>query len=67
MTILNYQKIIKAISVKGSDELIKTHKDTFSSYDDSLNYSEILTALVMDFQKEQKLKADGIIGKKYIV
>lgn len=56
-------KIIKAISVKGSKTLIETHKDTISGYKGTKKYTKKLAALVSDFQIEQKLSPDAIIGK----
>jgi murein L,D-transpeptidase YcbB/YkuD len=58
--------IIKAISKRGSTELLERHGDVLAAYDGSELYSETLVDLVKDFQKENKLKPDGIIGARSV-
>ncbi len=58
--------IIKAIKKRGSSGLLETHAELLTGYDGGEIYSEELVALVQDFQKENKLKPDGIIGPRTV-
>lgn len=55
--------VVKAIRLKGSDDLKLTHAETLAAYDGGDAYTENLVALVRDYQKEAGLKVDGIIGR----
>lgn len=57
-------KVIALIKVKASPDLIAKHQAVFDQYQGETVYSEPLVELVKEFQKEKKLGADGIIGKK---
>ena len=54
--------IVKAIKSRGSEELLKKYAVELYFYDGSDVYSKDLVTLVKGFQKENKLKPDGIIG-----
>lgn len=56
-------KLVAAIRYRGSDALRETHAETFASYDGRQLYDEPLVALVRDFQKENDLGVDGIVGR----
>lgn len=58
--------IIKAIAKRGSPELLERHGDVLAAYDGSEIYSDTLVDLVKDFQKENKLKPDGIVGSRSV-
>ena len=55
-------EIVRGIRLKGSDALREKHAVTLKEYDGGPAYSKPLAALVRDFQREQGLGADGIIG-----
>ena len=58
--------IVEAIRRKGSAELLETHATVLAeSHIDGL-YTPELVALVKDFQKENRLGPDGIIGRRTI-
>lgn len=62
------RNVVAAIRKKGSDELIVNHGITlveFKNADDNV-YSPEIVALVKDFQRENKLSVDGIVGKNTI-
>ncbi len=63
---LELPKVIALIAKKASTELKFTHSVTFNTYADSTIFSEELVALVKDFQKENGLGPDGIVGKNTI-
>ena len=56
-------EIVRGLRKKGSGELLRKHADTLAAYDGEVDYSKGLVKLVRDFQREQGLGADGIIGK----
>ncbi len=58
--------IVKAIKKRGSGELIQLHQEVFDTYDGSELYSEQLVDLIKGFQKENKLKPDGIVGRRTV-
>ena len=58
--------IVAAIRKKASTQLLQMHGETLTTYSRTSLYSEELVALVKDFQKEKKLKPDGIIGRNTI-
>jgi murein L,D-transpeptidase YcbB/YkuD len=58
--------IVAAIRLRGSDKLKTEHAETLAGYDGSELYSDDLMALVRDFQRENRLKPDGIVGKATI-
>jgi murein L,D-transpeptidase YcbB/YkuD len=58
--------VVSAIRLRGSDNLKTEHADTLANYDGGDAYSEELVALVRDFQRENRLKPDGIVGKATI-
>jgi murein L,D-transpeptidase YcbB/YkuD len=55
--------IVKAIDKHGSEALKAQHAATLAAYAGSPEYSPELISLVEDFQKENNLKADGVIGR----
>jgi murein L,D-transpeptidase YcbB/YkuD len=59
-------KIIAAINKRASAELKTAHAETLAAYTGSDFYAESLVALIRDFQKENGLSADGIVGKNTI-
>lgn len=59
-------KIIRTVMKRGSEELQLKHQETLAAYDNSEAYSAELVAIVRDFQKENGLSADGIIGKNTV-
>ncbi|MEX3009492.1 murein L,D-transpeptidase [Hoeflea sp. TYP-13] len=62
------KNIVAAIRKRGSDELLVNHGITLVDYDTSGGelYTPELVAMVRDFQKENGLAADGIIGRNTI-
>jgi murein L,D-transpeptidase YcbB/YkuD len=58
--------VVAAIRLRGSDALKTEHAATFEAYEGGETYTPELVALVRDFQREKKLGADGIVGKKTI-
>lgn len=58
--------VITAILRKGSDELKEKHADAFAGYLGGTDYSPPLVDLVRDFQQENGLTPDGIVGKNSI-
>ncbi|MDJ0930236.1 L,D-transpeptidase family protein [Breoghania sp.] len=54
--------VIKAISLKASDDLKAEHVDTFDTYDGGETYTPELVPLVKDYQREAGLSADGVVG-----
>ncbi|NVK34795.1 MAG: L,D-transpeptidase family protein [Rhodobacteraceae bacterium] len=61
------KNIVAAIKKNGSPELKAAHAETLSAYNGEDLYSAEIAALVKGFQKENKLSADGIIGKNTIL
>ena len=60
------KNIVAAIKKHGSAALLEEHAETLSAYEGGEDYSPELVALVKGFQKENKLSADGIVGKNTI-
>lgn len=60
------KNVIAAIGLKGSDDLKAAHADTLAAYEGGEDYAPELVALLKDFQAENGLTADGIIGKNTI-
>lgn len=58
--------IVKAIKNRGSQELLKKYAVELYFYDGTDIYTPDLVALVKGFQKENKLKPDGIIGSNTV-
>ncbi len=58
--------VIAAIRLRGTDALKADHATTLEAYQGGENYTPELVALVRDFQRENSLKADGIVGRKTI-
>ena len=58
--------IVKAIKARGSEELLKKYAVELYFYDGTDKYTSDLVALVKGFQKENKLKPDGIIGSNTV-
>lgn len=60
------KNIVAAIRKNGSNELKERNADALAAYAGEELYSPELVAMVKDFQKENRLSADGIIGKNTI-
>ena len=58
--------VIAAIRLRGSETLKADHATTLEAYEGGKAYTPELVALVRDFQRENQLTADGIVGKKTI-
>jgi murein L,D-transpeptidase YcbB/YkuD len=58
--------VMAAIALRGTDALKTDHAATFAAYEGGETYTPELVALARGFQRENGLKADGIIGKKTI-
>jgi murein L,D-transpeptidase YcbB/YkuD len=58
--------IVAAIRLRGSDILKTKHAETLAAYDGGEDYTAELVALVRDYQREKKLRPDGIIGRRTI-
>ena len=58
--------IVKAIKSRGSEALLKKYAVELFFYDGTDVYTPDLVALVKGFQKENKLKPDGIIGSRSV-
>lgn len=58
--------VMAAIRLRGTDALKADHATTLEAYQDGENYTPELVALVRDFQRENGLAVDGIVGKKTI-
>lgn len=56
-------EIVRGLRKKASPELREKHAEALEAYDGGVAYTKGLVALVRDFQSEQGLSADGIIGK----
>ena len=54
--------IVAAIKKQGSEELKTRHADTLSEYQADTEYRPELVDLVKDYQRENGLKVDGVIG-----
>ena len=58
--------IVKAIKSRGSEEFLKKYAVELYFYDGTDVYTKDLVTLVKGFQKENKLKPDGIIGSNTV-
>ncbi len=58
--------VVRGIKRFGSAELVAKYQSLFESYDGSPDYNEPIVALVKDFQRENKLNAQGYIGRQTI-
>ena len=58
--------VVAAIRLRGSEALMTEHAATLEAYGGGETYTPELVAFVRDFQREKKLGADGIVGKKTI-
>jgi len=59
-------RVVALIERKASTDLKTKHAETFAAYEGGKLFDEPLVALVRDFQKENGLGADGIVGKNTI-
>lgn len=55
--------VVKAIQHRASDGLKQEHSATFTSYQQTPEYTPELVELVKSFQSEHGLKPDGVIGR----
>lgn len=60
------KNIVAAVVKNGSDTLRQKHADVLAAYAGEELYSPELVSLVKDFQKENKLSVDGVVGKNTI-
>ncbi|AXS42446.1 murein L,D-transpeptidase [Breoghania sp. L-A4] len=58
--------VIAAIHLRGSHTLKQAHAATLAGYVGTDEYTPELVALVKDFQKENNLSADGVVGSNTI-
>jgi len=58
--------IVAAIRQRGTEKLKQQHSEILAQYKDGEDYAPKLVALVRDFQKENDLSADGIIGRNTV-
>lgn len=58
--------VVAAIRLQGSDDLKTKHAEILAAYNGAEAYTDDLVALVKDFQKENGLTADGVIGRNTI-
>lgn len=58
--------VMAAIKLKGSDKLKADHALVLASYAGNPEYDSELVALVKDFQKENGLSPDGVIGSNTV-
>ncbi len=58
--------VVAAIRDKASTELLQRHGETLVYYSGTPEFTPELVALVKDFQKEVKLKPDGVVGRNTI-
>ena len=59
-------QIVAAIRAAASNELKRKHAAAFEKYDGRREYSAALVAMVRDFQRERRLKPDGVIARPTI-
>lgn len=62
----NLPLVISAIRKNASQALLWRHGETLSNYSRTELFTPELVALVKDFQKEQKLTPDGVVGRNTI-
>ncbi len=58
--------IVAGVRMHGSDALKEKHAATLAAYADGELYTPELVKLIRDFQRENRLGADGIVGKRTI-
>lgn len=58
--------IMAALDLKGSADLKSAHSSTIGAYAGEATYGSAIVALVRDFQRENSLHVDGIIGRRTI-
>jgi len=58
--------VIAAIRLRGSLGLLAIHAPALAAYDGGADYAPELVAVVRDFQRENDLGPDGIIGRRTI-
>ncbi len=58
--------VVAAIRLRGSETLKSEHEETLAAYQGTPEYTPELVELVRGFQKEHKLKPDGIVGRNTI-
>ena len=58
--------VVAAIRKKGKIELLQRHGETLTAYSRTPEFTDGLVALVKDFQRQAKLKPDGIVGRNTI-
>ena len=58
--------VVRAIRLRGSEALKSRHAATLEAYDGGPDYTPELIELVRDFQREAKLKPDGVVGRNTI-
>lgn len=58
--------VIAAIQVRGSHALKSIHAPALAAYDGGYDYTTGLVDLVRDFQRENDLNPDGIVGQRTI-
>ncbi|MBO6757155.1 MAG: L,D-transpeptidase family protein [Roseibium sp.] len=60
------KNVVAAVKKNGSAALLEKHAETLAAYGDEELYGADIAAMVKDFQKENDLSADGIVGKNTI-
>jgi murein L,D-transpeptidase YcbB/YkuD len=60
------ENIVESVRRKASDQLLAEHFDVFAVSHDEGVYSDEVVAMIKDFQEEEDLKRDGIIGRNTI-
>lgn len=58
--------VVAAIRKKATVQLLQRHGETLTGYSRTTLFDADLVALVKDFQKEVKLKPDGVVGRNTI-
>lgn len=58
--------VLDAIQLRGSSQLLEKYSQILTDYDGDIFYAQKLVPLVRAFQRENHLKADGIIGRNTI-
>ncbi len=58
--------IVAGVRMHGSDALKEKHAATLAAYDNGELYTPELVKLIRDFQRENRLGADGIVGRRTI-
>ncbi|MEP2557819.1 MAG: L,D-transpeptidase family protein, partial [Rhizobiaceae bacterium] len=60
------ENIVESVRRKASDQLLADHFDAFAVDHSEGVYSDTVVAMIKDFQEEEGLKRDGIIGRNTI-